>query len=83
MLEKQKLTSWFQDPANPSNGICHSRNRAQRKRADDRVYTDIGQRDSLSRQVEKFDIELRPSTLVLGPRDHPWIRFERVDFAHF
>jgi len=56
MFEKQKLASWSQDTANPSNGICHSGNRAQRKRADDSVYAGIGQRDLLSWQVEKFDI---------------------------
>ncbi len=77
------MAFWSQDSANPSNGVRHAGDRSQRERADDCIYTGIWQRDSLSGQIEKFDVQFRPAALVLGPHHHPWIRFEGVAFPHF
>jgi hypothetical protein len=43
----------------------------------------VGQRDSLTGQIQKFHIQFRPARLVAGPLRHSWIRFECIDLAHF
>ncbi len=83
MFKEQEPASRPQDVANPSNGVCHAGDRAQRERADDRIHAGLWQGDSLTRQTQEFHIQLRLASLPLGSLYHSWIGFQRVKFLHF
>lgn len=83
MFKEQEPASRPQDVANPSNGVCHAGDRAQRERADDRIHAGLWQGDSLTRQTQEFHIRLRLASLPLGSLYHSWIGFQRVKFLHF
>jgi hypothetical protein len=64
MFEKQEPAFGPRDAAKASNRFCHSGNRAESERADDSVDTAIWQWDSLSREVQKLDIQVCVATLI-------------------
>jgi hypothetical protein len=63
--------------------VCNARDGTQGEGADDCINARVWQWDSLSGQIQKFDIQFRPAMLVAGSRHHSWIGFECIDFAHF
>src|SRR5258707_15760823 len=82
MLEEDKLPSGLQDSSNTANSLGNAGNRTQRKRANDCIDCAVGQWNAFSRKVEKFDVDLRLTSLGFCQTNHSWIGFERVNLVY-
>ena len=76
MLEEDELAVRLEDPSDTLNGFHHAGNRAQRKGAHNCINACIGQKNTLSRQIEKLDMQLRSAPLLFCSPKHPWIGFQ-------
>lgn len=80
MFEENELATRFEHSSYTLNRVNHSGNGAKRERADHRIHTVRGQWNALSRQVQKFDIQLGLAAQLFGALNHPWVRLKCEDF---
>jgi len=83
VLKEDELAAWLQNSSDTSNGLHHSGYRAKRKSTNDRIDAAVPQGNSFTRQIQKFYIQFRSTTLLLRHSDHSWIGFEGIDLGHF
>ena len=81
-LKEDEFTVWFQDACKPSNRIHNASDRAQRKGADNRIHTTILQRDTLTWQADKFNVQLGFPLLSFRQPEHPRVGFQCIQRLH-
>src|SRR6266545_7234317 len=81
-LEEDELALWFQDACEPSNGFQNASDCTQRKGADNRINTIIFQRDALTWQADKFNIQLCFELLSFCKPNHPQVGFQCIKLIH-
>ena len=81
-FKKDEFAIGLQNARNPLKGIHNAWNRAQRKRANNRVNAIVLQWDTFPWQIKKFDIQLRSTRLFFCESNHPRVGFKRTKFTH-
>jgi hypothetical protein len=83
VFKKDELAAWSQDSSDTSNRLHHAGNRAQRKGTNNRIDATVPQRNALSWQIQKLDIQFSSPPLLFRHSNHPGLGFERIHLAHF
>jgi hypothetical protein len=82
VFKEDEFAAWPQNASHTSDGLHDSRNRAQRKGANDRVNRAVIQGKMFPRKVQEFDIQLCSAPLLFCKSKHPRVWFERIHLVY-
>jgi hypothetical protein len=83
VFKENELTTRFQNTSDTCKSLRNARDCAKSERADDSIDARILQGNAFSRQVQKFEVQLRLAVLSFCEPNHPWVGFESIEFRHF
>jgi len=76
VFKEDELAAWSQDSSDTSNSLSQAGNRRQHKGTNNRIDPTFPQRNALSWQIQKLDIQFSSAPLLFGDPNHPEVGFE-------